>query len=129
MSVVLASISNLYSFICRPLFFLVNALDADICLRSVDGIRFLVHRENLRVHSDVFATAGSISSPLAASEEKEVVQLSETADVLDLLLQFMYHQPQPDLLSLPFPLVTDLVKAVEKYEVYSAMSRCEVAMK
>jgi len=61
--------------------------------------------------------------------EIEVVQLSESAEVLNLLLQFMYRQPQPDLAHLPFSAVADLAKAVDKYEVYSAIFRCEIAMK
>jgi hypothetical protein len=106
----------------------VNAPDSDIYLRSADGVQFHVHRKNLEVHSPVFATAGVISAPLER-QEVEVVQLSEPAEVLNLLLQFMYSQPQPDLIDLPFPVLADLMKAVEKYEVYSAMIVCSFAMK
>jgi hypothetical protein len=76
----------------------------------------------------VFATAGVISASVEM-QEVEVVQLSETAEALNVLLQFMYSQPQPDLIGLPFAVLADLVKAVEKYEVYAAMIRCEIAMK
>jgi hypothetical protein len=108
----------------------VNAPDSDIYLRSADGVQFHVHRKNLEVHSPVFATAGVISASLEMQDsEVEVVQLSESAEVLNVLLQFMYSQPQPDLIGLPFPVLADLVKAVEKYEVYAAMIRCEIAMK
>jgi len=96
---------------------------------------FKVHRKNLEVHSEIFATAESISatagpiSDLPVNKEIEVVQLSETSTVLDLLLQFMYRQPQPDLSHLPFETLADLVKAVEKYEIFSAMFNCKSAMR
>ena len=41
----------------------------------------------------------------------------------------MYRQRQPDLLDLPFATLADLVEAVEKYEVFSAMNNCEVSMR
>jgi BTB/POZ domain len=106
----------------------VNAPDSDITLRSVDSVLFKVHRKNLEVHSDIFATAESISAP-TADQEIEDVQLSETAVVLELLLQFMYRQPQPDLHDLPFGMLADLVDAVDKYEVYSAMYKCGIAIR
>ena len=106
----------------------VNAPDSDITLRSIDGVLFRVHRKNLEVHSEVFAAAESISIPVV-NESTEVVQLSESAESLNLLLQFMYRQRQPDLLDLPFATLADLVEAVEKYEVFSAMKNCELSMR
>jgi hypothetical protein len=41
----------------------------------------------------------------------------------------MYRQRQPDLRDLPFATLADLVEAVEKYEVFSAMKNCEVSMR
>jgi hypothetical protein len=89
---------------------------------------FKVHRKNLKVHSDVFAAAETISQPVAG-EEVEVLQLSETSSVLDLLLQFMYRQPQPDLHIIPFEILADLSKTVDKYEVFSTMTKCDIAMR
>ena len=109
------------------IFPLVNASDANIVLRSSDGVLFKVHRKNLAVHSDVFAAAETISQPVA--EEVEVVQLSETSSVLDLLLQFMNRQSQPDLRNVPFEILADLSNTVDKYEVFSAMTKCEMAMR
>jgi len=49
--------------------------------------------------------------------------------VLDLLLQYMHRQRQPDLTDVEFPILADLAEAAEKYEVYSAMTICNVHMR
>jgi len=42
--------------------------------------------------------------------------------VLDLLLQYMHRQRQPDLGDVDFQTLAELAEAAEKYEVYSAMT-------
>ncbi|KAK0457760.1 uncharacterized protein EV420DRAFT_1547224 [Desarmillaria tabescens] len=104
-----------------------NAADSDITLASRDNVHFKVHRINLKMHSDIFADAEDISSstPNAISE---VVSLTETASTLDLLLQYMYRQPPPDLSEIEFSRVADLAEAAEKYRVYFAIDACKRSM-
>ena len=103
----------------------VCASDSDITLQSSDGMLFQVHRKNLEVHSEGFAGADAISS--LATEE--IVPLSEDSAVLDLLLQYMYRQPQPDLRNVRFSTLEALAEAAEKYQVYSATTVCNIFMR
>jgi hypothetical protein len=103
----------------------VCATDSDLTLQSFDGVLYKVHRTNLEVHSESFAAANSIS---ATSDSSEVVYLDESSAVLDLLLQFMYRQRQPDLEEVDFQTLSELAEAAEKYEVYSAMTVCSIHM-
>jgi hypothetical protein len=63
------------------------------------------------------------------STHDEIVDLSETSDTLELLFQFMYPQPQPDLEKLFFNQLAALAEAAEKYHVYSALQVCRLCMK
>ncbi|KAJ7824316.1 hypothetical protein B0H14DRAFT_2454070 [Mycena olivaceomarginata] len=102
------------------------ALDADITILSADGVLFKVHRKNLEVHSDVFAGAEDATRP---ENGDEIVHLPENSDVLDLLFQYMYRQPQPDLNKVEFATIAGLAEAAEKYVVYSALEWCRMRMK
>ncbi|KAF8201982.1 hypothetical protein K438DRAFT_1965436 [Mycena galopus ATCC 62051] len=95
------------------------ALDADLTILSSDGVIFKVHRKNLEVHSDIFADAEHITGTGNGGDES--VKLSESAAVLDLLFQYMYRQPQPDLRIVDFPVAAALAEAAGKYMVYSAV--------
>ncbi|KAF8182747.1 hypothetical protein K438DRAFT_1511486, partial [Mycena galopus ATCC 62051] len=104
----------------------VCALDADITIASADGVLFKVHRKNLEVHSDVFAAAETATRP---ENGDDIVPLSETSPVLELLFQYMYRQPQPDLKNVEFPVFAGLAETAEKYVVYSALEWCRMRMK
>lgn len=106
----------------------VCADDSDITLQSSDGILFKVHRKNLEVHSEGFAAADSISGT-GPESKSEIVLLSETSTTLDLLLQYMYRQPQPDLQQVDFDTLAGVAEAAEKYQVYAAISICRIFMK
>ncbi|KAJ7496463.1 hypothetical protein FB451DRAFT_1019366 [Mycena latifolia] len=93
---------------------------------SSDGVLFKVHRKNLEVHSDIFADATSATKP---ENDDEIVHLSESSDVLDLLFQYMYRQPQPDLEAVEFRIFAGLAEAAEKYGVHSALGWCRAKMK
>ncbi|TFK64117.1 hypothetical protein BDN72DRAFT_861592 [Pluteus cervinus] len=56
----------------------------------------------------------------------QIVILPESGTILELLLQYMYHQPQPDLSLLDFDTLIALGEAAEKYQVYSALEICRV---
>ncbi|KAJ6535816.1 hypothetical protein DFH09DRAFT_1043115 [Mycena vulgaris] len=102
------------------------APDADIIVSSSDAVLFKVHRKNLEVHSVAFADAERTTVP---EDGAEFVALSETSDVLDLLFQYMYPQPQPDLEGVEFPLIAGLAEATEKYEVHAALGWTRMKMK
>ncbi|KAF7350754.1 BTB domain-containing protein [Mycena sanguinolenta] len=94
------------------------APDADLTISSCDGVLFKVHRKNLEVHSDIFANAANATRP---ENGDEIVPLEESSDVLDVLFQYMYRQPQPDLRVVEFPVFMGVAEAAEKYVVYSAL--------
>ncbi|KAJ7646116.1 hypothetical protein DFH06DRAFT_1050726 [Mycena polygramma] len=100
------------------------ASDADMTVASCDGVLFRVHRKNLAAHSDVFCNAEDAT--LTGSCE-EIVHLSESAEILDLLFQFMYD-PSPALDSLEFGTLASLAEASEKYDVHSALTPCRLQM-
>lgn len=102
----------------------VCATDSDVTFISSDGTLFKVHQRNLAVTSEGFSPPDETSSAA-----KDVIPLSETAKVLELLFQFMYPQRQPDLTDVPFDLISALAEAAEKYQVFSAMGQCSTMMR
>ncbi|KZP13257.1 hypothetical protein FIBSPDRAFT_1049497 [Athelia psychrophila] len=94
--------------------------DADITFASSNKVLFKIHRSNLITHSEGFSPPTGYSF----SSADEIVQLTESAETLHLLFQFMYPQRQPDLRNMPGEAVFDLAEAAEKYQVFSAMETC-----
>lgn len=95
-------------------------LPTDVLLRSSDGREFGAHTHNLEVFSNsAFLLAEHTVRPMT-----EVVQLSETSEVLSLLLKFMHHKQQPDCSKIDFAILLGLAEAVDKYGVYSASELC-----
>ncbi|KAJ7165497.1 hypothetical protein C8R43DRAFT_878508, partial [Mycena crocata] len=97
-----------------------------ITISSSDGMVFKVYRKNLEVHSDIFGDASSVTKP---ENGDDVVRLSESAEVLDLLFQYMNRQLPPDLDTMDFRICAGLAEAAEKYVVYSALRPCRRRMK
>ncbi|KAJ7084589.1 hypothetical protein B0H15DRAFT_951467 [Mycena belliarum] len=100
---------------------LFDPADADVVFQSCDGVLFGVHRANLQTHTDgfppaEFATAG------------EVCALSESAETLEALFQFVYRRRHPTLAGLPFARLAPLAEAAEKYQVFAAMNICHIRM-
>ena len=56
----------------------------DIILRSIDGVEFLVHSVILGVASSVF------EGLLQVGTNRDAVELSENAEILSLVLRFIY---------------------------------------
>lgn len=103
----------------------VNGADADITFESWDHVLFKIHSVNLRCTSEGFAPPDGTLKP---DENHEIVPLTEPAEVLDLLFQHMYPQPQPDLRKIKFEVLAQVAEAAEKYQVYSAMQICRIRM-
>ena len=100
----------------------VCAVDSDVTFESTDCIRFFLHRKNLEAHTGAF--------PAPEFETKgEITPLTEPANVLRILFQFVYPRRQPDLECMDFEVVAAVSEAAEKYEVFSAMPICNVRMR
>jgi len=99
-----------------------NAGDADITFKSADGILYLIHRKNLDCGAAGFPPAEFKSS------KDDIVPMTELSHVLDLLFTFMYPMPTPDVKNLPFDVLAVLAEATEKYQVFSAMTLCNIYM-
>jgi hypothetical protein len=99
----------------------VRAGDADVIFKSSDDVLFHIHVKNLEV------TTGSFP-PFDFATLEKIVPLSEPSDVLDVMFQFMYPMPQPDVSSIPFEVLAPLAEAVEKYQVFPAMRLCKMHM-
>ncbi|TFK58210.1 hypothetical protein BDN72DRAFT_866133, partial [Pluteus cervinus] len=98
--------------------------DADITIISSDGVRFQLHKQNLALNTSGFP-------PLEFSrtcEEREEVNLSERGYILDLLFHFVYPHRYPDIEGVTIRVLSELADGAEKYEVYSAISVCNLAM-
>jgi|ERR1700722_2720913 len=101
---------------------LVCSPDADITLRSSDGVHFKFYKKQLETHSAAFANPGFLL------HVKDFLDLTETAAVLDLLLQFISCQKPPSL-DITFTVLTSLAEAVEKYKIFSAIPPIETSMR
>ncbi|KAF9458529.1 hypothetical protein BDZ94DRAFT_1325460 [Collybia nuda] len=98
-----------------------NSTDADITFKSCDNVLFKIHQKNLETSTGGFAPAGFETLD-------ELVPLTETSSTLELLFQYIYPMPQPDIRSLPFDTVAAVAEAAEKYQVYAAIYNCALVM-
>ncbi|KAH7325323.1 hypothetical protein B0J17DRAFT_723092 [Rhizoctonia solani] len=87
----------------------------DLTLRSTDGIDFSVHSIILSLASPVF------SDLLATENRSEIVQFSEEAEVLALVLKFIYPKPTPMISSMD--LFNDAMRVANKYQLGNMKSR------
>ncbi|KAG6917478.1 hypothetical protein DXG01_002341 [Tephrocybe rancida] len=76
-------------------------------------------KSNLIACSDGF-------SPPEHSTFDEIVPLTETSATLELLFQFIYPRPLPELGKVGFEALVLLAEAAEKYRVYAAMNLCTI---
>ncbi|KAF9458531.1 hypothetical protein BDZ94DRAFT_1301170 [Collybia nuda] len=98
-----------------------NAIDADIIFKSFDNVHFKIHRKNLESCTGGFPPAGFETLG-------EILPLTESASTLELLFQFIYPMPQPNLRSCTFEILAAVAEAAEKYQVYSAIYICVLIM-
>ena len=108
------TIEDLRLVVCDP--------DADITLQSSDNVLFKFYKKQLAAHSGAFAGAEAFTAT------DEPVMFTEPSEIVDLLLQLMSLQEQPDLLSVDFNTLDLLAEAVEKYEVFASKSLCKLLM-
>ncbi|KAF5345427.1 hypothetical protein D9758_013617 [Tetrapyrgos nigripes] len=96
----------------------------DIVLESSDGKQFGAHSINLELYTDSFPSVSMITKL-----DDDVVKLSESADVVLLMLKYMHNQVQPDCDTLEPGLLLDFAKAAEKYGMYPAFEACKKGMR
>lgn len=103
--------------------FTVNAPDADMTIRSFDGVVFKIHSINVFTHA-------TTPVPLDGSPSVwDADQFDEESSVLELLFAYLYPEPPlPDLEDTPFALVKKVAYAAHKYGIASAMLICDVRM-
>jgi len=94
-----------------------NASDADVTIKSSDGVLFHLHRKNLEMATGAFPGA-------EFDTRGEEVVLTEPADVLEILFQFIYPRRHPTLQGMEFEGVFAVAEAVEKYEVFPGVNTC-----
>jgi len=96
--------------------------DTDIVIRSSDNVVFNLHRKNLEVHT------GAFPAPEFAASPEDVTRLTEPSNVLAVVFDFIYPRRHPKLTSMGFEIVGPVAEAVEKYEVFAAMTACEMRL-
>ncbi|KAF9556373.1 hypothetical protein CPC08DRAFT_641664, partial [Agrocybe pediades] len=89
--------------------------DADVTFRSVDGQLFHLQRKYLEANTGAFPGR-------EFDTRGETTDLTESADILDLLFQFVYPRRDPDIDNLDFETLLGFAEAAEKYEVFHAMT-------
>ncbi|TFK64139.1 hypothetical protein BDN72DRAFT_802489 [Pluteus cervinus] len=99
---------------------------ADIAIISSDDVQFKLHKKNLAFNTGGFPP---LEFARGTNIELEQVNLSERGYILDLLFQFAYPQRYPDVKSLAVDILSELADAAEKYEVYGAISVCDIVMR
>ncbi|EKM51012.1 uncharacterized protein PHACADRAFT_262958, partial [Phanerochaete carnosa HHB-10118-sp] len=83
--------------------FVFDIAHADVILRSSDSKDFPMYKVDLARSSPVFETMFSLPQPDLSDSQSElesglpIIELSETADVLQVLLRFYLPRPTPVL--------------------------------
>ncbi|KAJ3739303.1 hypothetical protein DFH05DRAFT_1407471, partial [Lentinula detonsa] len=97
--------------------------DADVVIRSSDNVDFYLHKKNLECATGGFPPAET------PSNLKDVVHLTETANILEMLFSCIYPRPFPSLEELDFDTFMLLVEAAEKYQFFGIICACRLHMK
>ncbi|KAG8690064.1 hypothetical protein FRC11_014086 [Ceratobasidium sp. 423] len=87
----------------------------DLTLRSADGVNFSVHSLFLSAASPV------LSDLLKAGNHNGIIRFSENAEVLALMLEFIYPRPTPIITSMN--LMNDAVRVANMYQLDSMKIR------
>ncbi|KAJ6632116.1 hypothetical protein B0H10DRAFT_1772137 [Mycena sp. CBHHK59/15] len=103
-------------------------LGVDVALLSSDGVTHGAHSKNLELYSEGFPPASLAAAVHKLPGDLEIVQVTETSNVIALLLQYVHNQPQPDSTAFSFETLAGLAEAAEKYLVYPAIEVCKIRM-
>ncbi|KAJ7207893.1 hypothetical protein GGX14DRAFT_312511, partial [Mycena pura] len=91
------------------------------------GILYAAHSKNLDMYTEGFPPP-EIAAGAHIGDEREDLQLTESATVLAVLLQFVHKQRQPPSSLWDFDPLAGVAEAAEKYQVYSVMQVCYIRM-
>ncbi|KAF5311377.1 hypothetical protein D9611_012600 [Ephemerocybe angulata] len=97
-------------------------IPVDLVLQSSDKVLIGAHKANLEAWSDGFPSANSVD------DTHEPVDLTETAEILKLLMQGMHKTRFTPWATLSCDTVFALSEAAKKYFVYSVMAGCREYM-
>ena len=103
--------------------------DANIILRSSDQVNFRVHKSVLAMSSPFFKELLSLPQPPDDEliDGLPVIQLSEDAGLLDILVSLLY--PIPPVIPSSYEKVFALLAACQKYDMASVQSTVRAAIK
>ncbi|KAF7795756.1 hypothetical protein EIP86_006923 [Pleurotus ostreatoroseus] len=88
---------------------------ADIILRSSDKVDFYVYKAVLFLASKFFESMFALEQPIAAVEEKPILDVPEDSNTLENLLRFCYPVYDPSINDLPQ--LSRVLQAAANYEV------------
>ncbi|KZS96598.1 hypothetical protein SISNIDRAFT_533147 [Sistotremastrum niveocremeum HHB9708] len=98
--------------------------DADLVIRSADGIHFKVHKLLMRMISDVFKDMTALDQVnkglrihCESEHEMEHVQITESSDTLNFVLRMAYHLPLTTLSSPTLDQLSDILVMLDKYHM------------
>lgn len=101
---------------------LVQTSDADLVIRSSDNVIFQVHKRNLECAADGFFQYNEAADDGSMS-------LTKSGAILEILLQFIYPRPLPDLEKLEFEDLLLVSEAAEKYGFFGAIYACQLSLR
>jgi hypothetical protein len=93
--------------------------DSDAILRSLDGKEFHVHRLILSLASPVFDYMFSLPQPTDIPSKTPTIDVSESSDILQPFLQYLYPRSPPNVSDLP--MWEALYTTADKYTVEVVM--------
>ncbi|KAJ3913413.1 hypothetical protein F5877DRAFT_24934, partial [Lentinula edodes] len=99
--------------------------DAEITVVSSDNVLFRLHKMNVQVTSGGLLQSQSKSPGI----QDDFLTLTEPADVLEILFEFLYPDYETDLERLEFNALLSVAEAAEKYGVFYAMSHCTFCLR
>ena len=99
-----------------------NCRDADVVLRSSDGVEFRVHKRLMRIASEVLSELISLAQPPSSPptsgrnhrKQRPVLDLRDSSENIDLFLRFIYPIPEPTIT------LNDVYTLLELSNKYSA---------
>ncbi|KAI0779444.1 hypothetical protein C8Q74DRAFT_692093 [Fomes fomentarius] len=101
--------------------------DANIIVRSSDGVDFRLYKNVLAkaspVFRDMFTLPASSSSSSESPEDPQTISLSENAETLDALFRLCYPVEHPVFTA--FEHVRAVLEAAEKYDMTSLVGNLE----
>ncbi|KAH7873084.1 uncharacterized protein C8R40DRAFT_1254135 [Lentinula edodes] len=94
----------------------------DITIPSSDNWLFRLHKQNLECAADGFPSSST-------STHGEIVALSDSGAVLEILFQIIYIRPSPALEKLDFQVLALIAEAADKYGIFNAMYAVQFALR